>query len=190
MGKKKYFEYLENRSTLGAIYRRWLLYPKLSSLLKGNILDFGCGIGDFLNYNDNSVGVDINQYNVNYCNSLGLDVKLIKNNCIPFDENSFACVIMDNVIEHILQSEVDDVLREILRDLKPNGRLLIGVPGVKGYKSDDDHKCFYSEQSLIKLLKSHKCNKLASTHMPIHVIWLQHYISQYCIYILFENKQQ
>jgi len=186
--KKEYFEYLEKRSTLGALYRHWLLYPKLCSLLQGKILDYGCGIGDFLRHENNSIGVDINQYNIDYCNSQGLNAKLIEPNIIPFKNNSFTSVIMDNVIEHISPNNVDDVLYEILRVLKPKGKFLIGIPGIKGYKSDDDHKCFYSEQDLINLLEAHNCKNIKSIHAPIPALWLQNYLSQYCIYVLFEHN--
>lgn len=188
MDEKKYFDYLNKRSTLGALYRQWLLYPKLSRLLQGKTLDYGCGIGDFLRYEKDSVGVDINQFNINYCNSIGLDVKLLKSNRIPFSDNNFANVIMDNVIEHIMPNDVDNALHEILRVLEPKGRLLIGVPGTKGYHSDDDHKCYYSESDLMHLLSKHNCQKLKSIHMPIHKLSLQNYISQYCIYVLFESS--
>ena len=85
---------------------------------------------------------------------------------------------MDNVLEHIPDHEADNVIMEILRVLKPNGKLLIGVPGIKGYKSDSDHKHFYSESALIALLNKHHCNKIKSFHMPIHMLWLQNYLSQ------------
>lgn len=185
---KQYFEYLGKRSLVGGIYRNWLLYPRLSLSLKGKTLDYGCGIGDYLRYKSNTVGADINQYNIDYCKSLSLHAELIQENRIPFEDNFFENAVMDNVLEHIPAQETDNVIKEILRVLKPNGKLLIGVPGIKGYKSDSDHKHFYSESNLIALLNKHHCNKVKSFHMPIHMLWLQNYLSQYCIYVLFKTS--
>jgi len=184
---KNYFEYLQQRSTLGALYRNWLLYPKLRNALQGNVLDFGCGIGDFLSFREDSVGVDINQHNVEFCRSLGLDAGLIQDGRTPFKDSSFGSVVMDNVLEHIPEADVDAVLNEVLRVLQPSGRLLIGVPGLKGYAADDDHKCFYSEQDLVELLGRYGCKMLRSFHMPVYFPWLDKHLSQYCVYVLFEK---
>ena len=56
---QEYFKYLSKRSILGVLYRRYRLYPMLCRYLKGNVLDYGCGIGDFLKYHENSIGIDI-----------------------------------------------------------------------------------------------------------------------------------
>jgi len=172
---------------LGALYRNWFLYPRISYVLQGKVLDFGCGIGDFLSFRKNSVGVDINEHNVEYCHSLGLKAELIQDGRTPFHDSSFTSVVVDNVLEHIPEEGVDGVLREILRVLRPGGRLLIGVPGLKGYDSDNDHKCFYSEQNLVELLSRYGCRRMESFHMPIHMPWLGKYLSQHCIYILFKK---
>ena len=37
---------------------------KVEKFINGKTLDVGCGIGDFLKYSNNSVGVDINIYNI------------------------------------------------------------------------------------------------------------------------------
>lgn len=185
-GDKQYFEYLGSRSKIGGLYRNYLLYPRLSLSLKGRTLDYGCGIGDYLRSNSNSIGVDINQCNIDYCKSLGLHSELISENIIPFENNYFESAVMDNVLEHIPFEEANEVIREILRVLQPNGNFLIGVPGIKGYLSDSDHKHFYDEKNLTLLLKKHNCNKVKSFHMPIHFPRLQNYLPQYCIYALFK----
>ena len=48
MNNSEYAAYLRGRSLLGAVYRRFYLYPKLGKFIKGRILDIGCGVGDFL----------------------------------------------------------------------------------------------------------------------------------------------
>ncbi|HYQ72778.1 MAG TPA: class I SAM-dependent methyltransferase [Gammaproteobacteria bacterium] len=183
---QRYFEYLTQRSVTGLVYRKFLLYPRLDRMLQGRVLDYGCGIGDFLRYRDNSSGVDINQYGVDYCKSLGLDVQLAKGGMIPHPESSFDSVILDNVLEHIPPVDVDRVIGEIMRVLRPGGRLLIGVPGIKGYAADNDHKRFYTETDVINLLSPYGANPLQTLHAPLRSKWATQHLSQYCIYISFE----
>ena len=176
-----YFAYLKKRSTLGALYRRYLLYPKLNQYLHGRTLDVGCGLGDMLLFRNNTVGVDINQLNVQYCTSMGLDVYLMERDVLPFPDLSFDSVLLDNVLEHI--EKPDDLLREIRRVLKPGGNLMIGVPGILGMQSDLDHKVFYSEETLESL-----ANKMSFKveHIFYAPLWRSHFLSQiirqYCIY--------
>ncbi len=68
-----YYSYLKTSSILGKIYRKFFLYPFLSRFLKGEFLDVGCGLGDFLSFGPKrSLGLDINQFNINHCKSRGL----------------------------------------------------------------------------------------------------------------------
>jgi SAM-dependent methyltransferase len=148
--KNSYFTYLQTRSIFGFLYRKLFLYPKLHSYLKGRTLDIGCGVGDFLYIYKDIVGVDINIDCVNYCKSKGLNVQLMNIDVLPFEDNSFDSIILDNVIEHIENPSI--LLSEIKRVLTPKGILLIGVPCDKGYKFDIDHKIFYDIKSLQTLL--------------------------------------
>ena len=150
--KNNYFTYLQTRSVFGFLYRKFYLYPKLHSYLRGRTLDIGCGVGDFLYMYKNIIGVDINTDCVDYCNSKGLNVLFMDFDILPFENNSFDSIILDNVIEHI---EIpSNLLNEVKRVLTPNGILLIGVPCEKGYKFDSDHKNFYNIKSLQTLLSS------------------------------------
>ena len=112
---EQYFAYLRQRSALGSIYRRYLLYPRLNRRLTGRMLDVGCGIGDMLTYRPDSVGTDINVKNVDYCNQIGLEAVVMSPNCLPFDYASFDSVLMDNVLEHI--AEPSPLLADIRRVL-------------------------------------------------------------------------
>jgi len=182
-----YFAYLKQRSTLGALYRRYRLYPKLNQYLRGQTLDVGCGLGDMLRFRENTVGVDINQLNVQYCTSMGLDAHLMEPDVLPFPDGSFDSVLLDNVLEHIAKPGA--LLKEIRRVLKPGGNLVIGVPGVLGMQSDLDHKVFYSEEALQSL-----ANKMSFKveHIFYAPLWCSHFLSQvirqYCIYTSWTPK--
>jgi len=185
---EKYYLYLKKRSLIGYIYRRYFLYPRICKRLHGRLLDFGCGIGDFLNFYTNSVGVDKNKKNVEYCMSRGLQAEYLVEGKIPFVDASFNSAVMDNVLEHIPDNEVEQALQEVIRILEPGGTLLIGVPGMKGYESDEDHKHFYTETEIINLLNLFCCVQKKTIHMPFYYPVLGKYLSQYCIYIYFEKN--
>ena len=182
-----YFKYLSERSGVGLLYRNFLLYPVLSRMVRGKILDFGCGRGDFLKYMKNSVGVDVNQLLVDYCQSHGLDARLIKDGSIPHPASSFDSVVMDNVLEHIPEIDADRVIKDIMRVLRPSGTLLVGVPGQKGYAADSDHKCFYTIHDLETLLNRHGCRRVKTRYMPLRFPGFDKHLSQYCIYSSFEK---
>jgi SAM-dependent methyltransferase len=157
-------------------------------MLHGRVLDYGCGIGDFLRFRHKSSGVDINPYSVDYCKSRGLDAQLVKDGMIPHPESSFDSVVMDNVLEHIPSVGVGRVIAEVMRVLRPGGRLLIGVPGIRGYAADADHKCFYTESDVIKLLSTYGASPKHVLHAPLRSQWASRHMNQYCIYIAFESR--
>jgi len=165
------------------------LYPRITTELIGNVLDFGCGIGDFLRFHTNATGVDVNPNNIDYCKRLGLRVKQLDvDGRIPFGNNSFSSVVMDNVIEHIPAECVDAMIEEVARVLESNGIIIAGVPGIKGYHSDDDHKVFYTEDNLNKLFDRHEFRVKKTFRMPLPWQFLEKYLTQYCVYTIFQVR--
>lgn len=179
-----YHDYLLKRSRLGDIYRRFWLYPALCRRLHGKVLDVGCGIGDFLRFRPETVGIDINPHNVNYCRQDGLDAHNAADK-FPFPDHAFEGVVLDNVLEHI--EDPGPILAEIRRVLKPNGTLLIGVPGRKGYAADPDHKRYYDKLSLCRLVEGRGFKTQAILPMPVALPGLDRLLSLYCLYAYF-NK--
>jgi SAM-dependent methyltransferase len=182
---KEYFNYLRQRSGLGLLYRKYWLYPKLSKILHGRALDIGCGVGDMLAYRANTVGVDINPKTVDWCKAQGLNVHLMEQDQLPFDEQSFDSVILDNVLEHI--ESPSPLLLEIHRVLAEQGILIIGVPGILGYSTDPDHKVFYTKENLLETVTSYGFLAEDLFAMPLNFDWLDSKMSQYCIYAVFEK---
>ena len=180
---KSYYKYLRKRSLFGYFYRKFWLYPILCRYLDGTVLDVGCGIGDMLSYRKNTIGVDINPETVNFCRSNGNYVKLMHNNILPFDDIFFDGVILDNVLEHILDPV--PLLTEVNRVLKYNGKVLIGVPGIKGYSKDPDHKKFYDLDELTKEVSSANFSLIKHFYMPFEFKFLNIYMRQYCLYAVF-----
>jgi SAM-dependent methyltransferase len=178
---QQYFEYLQSRSFIAEVYRSNYLYPKLNRYLKGRLLDVGCGIGDMLAFRPNSIGVDINALNVEFCKQRGYEAYEMAIDKLPFEDASFDSILLDNVLEHITAPV--PLLKEIKRVMRKGAVLLIGVPGVKGQSSDPDHKVFYDEISLKSLASKLGFNVNVMLYSPL---WKSDYLSktvrQYCIY--------
>lgn len=183
---EQYFDYLRGRSRLGAFYRGHLLYPRLVRRIHGRLLDVGCGIGDMLAFRHDSVGVDVNDRTVAFCKSRGLDARVMAPDHLPFENATFDSVLMDNVLEHI--EAPDPVLQESRRVLRAGGRLLVGVPGVRGWDSDPDHKVRYDALTLVAVGERNGFRHVETFHTPLwRSAWLDRRVRQYCIYAAFDN---
>ena len=85
-------------------------------------------------------------------------------------------------------SEDTTLLAEIARVLKPGGALLVGVPGERGYASDEDHKRFYDERTLVGSLEAGGFQKRRVFHVPVRSRFLSRRVRQYCIYGVFGRQ--
>lgn len=178
---QQYFEYLQKRSWLGSFYRTYFLYPKLNRYLKGRLLDVGCGIGDMLVFRGNSVGVDINPLNVQFCGWRGCDAHEMQVDQLPFADACFDSVLLDNVLEHI--ENPIPLLTEVKRVMSIDAVLLIGVPGIAGQLCDSDHKVFYDERKLTMLADKLGFKVSTMTHAPLwKSVILSKVMRQYCVY--------
>jgi SAM-dependent methyltransferase len=93
----------------------------------GDILDFGCGSKPYealFNNAKSYIGVDIESSGHDHKNSK-VDF-FYDGKQLPFPDEYFDAVVCFEVFEHIFNLE--EVLAEIRRVLKPNGQLLLSVP--------------------------------------------------------------
>jgi SAM-dependent methyltransferase len=180
-----YYHYLLTRGRAAQLYRRLYLYPRLCAHLHGRVLDFGCGIGDFLRYRPNTVGVDINPFLVDHCRSQGFEAFLSGGPPMAFPDGSFDGVVMDNVLEHLSQPAA--LIADIRRLLTPPGKFIVGVPGSRGFAADPDHKRFYDEARLRAELFSHGFGCRSVFHTPFRSTRLERRIRQYAVYGVFEK---
>lgn len=183
---KDYYDHLLKTSVLGDIYRKYLLFPYLSKNLKGQCLDIGCGLGKFIEFRKNTHGSDINKVVINNLRKKGLEIFLIENDILPVKDKSYDSLLMDNVLEHIHNPQ--KLLFECKRVLKDNGIFLIGVPGKKGFDSEDDHKVFYNRENLEFLMLKFDFQLIKVDYKPIKFNFLDSILRQYCMYCLFKKK--
>jgi SAM-dependent methyltransferase len=184
MDNNKYSEYLKTRSWRSFLYRKFWLYPKIvKNFHQGRVLDIGCGIGDMLRFSPYISGVDINPETVKFCNDCGLNAILMQEDVLPFKNNSFKNILLDNVLEHIEKPKL--LLEEIKRVLDKEGIFIVGVPGEKGFDCDDDHKQFYNEKRLTELLYQYEFKLNEFFYAPFKFKWFDKHISQYCLYGVF-----
>jgi len=98
----------------------------LAPQLSGRLLDFGCGRKPYENLFNvvEYIGIDMENTGHQHKNSK-IDVYYDGRN-IPFANDSFDAVFCSEVFEHVFN--LDEIVVEIRRVLKTNGRMLITVP--------------------------------------------------------------
>ena len=98
-----------------------------SIAVTGDVLDFGCGSKPYVSLFKNAssyVGVDLRHSGHDHSLSL-IDV-FYDGKVLPFSDQCFDSIVSFEVFEHI--SNLEEVLIELLRVLKPNGFILVSTP--------------------------------------------------------------
>jgi len=127
-------------NSLFSINRYNNVFEILKSRVNNNfkILDIGCGLGGFLDFLYEKgfhclYGVDLIDEYVEYSNKKKLyTVNKGSVEKLPFQDNFFDVVVMDQVLEHIEKPNI--AFKEINRVLKDNGFLCIGIPDAARYE--------------------------------------------------------
>ena len=115
------------------------IYGKIKNYLTADsvVLDVGCAMGGFLSYLKSQgisglYGIDLSE---NYVKHAGknkdLAVKLGNADDIPYENNKFHMLFMDQVLEHLVNPRM--VFREAGRVLKQGGYFCIGAPNAQRY---------------------------------------------------------
>ena len=141
------------RGFLRAVEARF--YQQIS--LEQPVLDLGCGDGHFASITFEElieVGLDPWSKPLKEAYTSGAYKQVLQGSGaqMPFPDLSFKSVISNSVLEHIV--EIDDVLLDVNRVLKPRGLFIFCVP--------NDH--FTRELSLAKYLDRIKLNSLAEAY--------------------------
>lgn len=183
---QNYYDYLQKRHPLSFAYRRRLIYPHYRRMLLGRGLEVGCGLGEFLETEPNFVGVDVNQTIVDHCLEKGLPVECASADHLPYENESFDAILLDNVLEHV--EKAVECLRETARVLKPSGRALIIVPNRLGWRRDNTHVKYWDETNLPDLIRRMGLTVIRTRHYPIPLKWLGNLIWSYNMYYVLAQK--
>ena len=144
----EYKNHLLNKYLPGRrFYLSHVFYPKiLQQFCDGEIVDLGCGTGEFLqffkNRNRKGIGIDNNPYLVKECKLKGYNVILDSVITMENIHSEIKNALCDNVLEHLDIKEIHSFFNRIDQILSENGTLIISVPDKKGYKYDPTHKSF------------------------------------------------
>ena len=95
--------------------------------------DVGCGSSHILARMPHAVGVDLRHEKLAFMRKTNRHLVQGDGMGLPFADESFACLISSQIIEHI-PDEQGRHIDECLRVLKPGGTLIIGTPDYGGWQ--------------------------------------------------------
>ncbi len=138
------------------ILRKGLLdnIAELAQQIQGDVLDFGCGKKPYkqlFNQVNSYTGVDKKITGHDHAES-EVDV-WYDGEILPFANASFDAVLSFEVFEHIFN--IEDVLLELHRIIKPGGKLLVSTPFFWGEHEKPYDFFRYTSFGMISLLRSH-----------------------------------
>ena len=152
---------VKNLSPLDDIRIRTL--KKYINLNKINVLDVGCGKGEFLfllkKIGANCHGIDLDHTIHAYTNKLGLD-QITNCNLKDLNGYQFDVIILNDVIEHPLNPV--SLLNECASILKPNGKILIWTPNGDYSKHDKEQTAFRVDLEHMQYFTSQSIEILAN----------------------------
>jgi 2-polyprenyl-3-methyl-5-hydroxy-6-metoxy-1,4-benzoquinol methylase len=116
--------------------RLFFAYHQAAKLIKGNLLEIGCGVGrglDVLAHNcEQYTGIDKNEELLKFLQKDYPQLNFIYQHIPPLSGiagNTFDFVVSFQVIEHIQNDDL--FVKEIYRVLKPGGKAIITTPNIR-----------------------------------------------------------
>ena len=150
---KQYLSRQLNRNLPRRIIRKiYLLNTR--KFIKGPTIDFGCGPGDLLKLlPPGSIGYDVNPYAIEKCKKALLDAKtyypeIDKYMLLNTKTGKYTTFLASHILEH-LKNPVD-VLNILFKTCykKQIKRLVLIVPGKKGFALDRSHKAYVDKKTI------------------------------------------
>ncbi len=127
-----YLKLSDRQVRIPGLTRYW---PALEMVSGTDVLDIGCNAGIFAGLlaerGHKVVGVELNPELIEICRRRfpdhpGLEFRVISQDRLELEDNSFDCVVILEVLEHVREPWA--LLTEIKRVLRPGGALVISVP--------------------------------------------------------------
>ncbi len=99
----------------------------LTQYTSGSLLDLGCGkVPLYEVYRQNIYDSICADWANSLHTTIHLDLVLDLNSPLPYSPSSFDTVLMTDVLEHVYRPQ--QLISEVTRILRPNGKIIIGVP--------------------------------------------------------------
>jgi len=124
-----------------------------ATLAQGSLLDFGCGSKPYKKYFtnvDKYVGLEYDNGDLSKSHSADI---VYSGNVLPFNNEHFDSVLATEVIEHIFN--LDAMLDEIYRVIKPGGYFFITIPFIFGEHEVPNDYGRYTRYGIRKILEDH-----------------------------------
>ncbi len=150
-----------------------------SSLQDGefSLLDVGCGSGYLLRYLEQALpqvelhGTDLSVAGIEIAQSRTKAALSVGNALVlPYTDNTFDYVVSSEFLEHI--TDIDQVLTEIERVLKPGGKTIHVFP-YKDFVPSDEHVREYDEDSAEELFIRHFAHVWVRVETSPHLVWVK-----------------
>lgn len=168
------------------------------SNVRGSTIDFGCGTGQLLELlPPGSAGLEINPHLIKELRNSGLTVQQTQGEIQDFeltcfDSGCFNTLVIAHVLEH-LQNPVA-ALRLLMSASQRLGlkRVILVVPGMKGFASDHTHKTFidrtyletYLPQQIEGFVRSRIC------YFPGRWEWVGRYFVYHEMMVIFDRESE
>lgn len=118
----------------------------------GVLLDLGCGFAPLYGlYKKYSSSVTLVDWGNSLHQNQFLDFEMDLNKKLMFENNQFDTVLLTDVLEHIYEPK--QLLAEIYRILKPDGKLILGVPFLYWIHEQPHDYYRYTEFALKKMIE-------------------------------------
>jgi SAM-dependent methyltransferase len=167
---RSYFERYERRRRHRVAKSRRQILDALDVAPGGRLLDVGCSLGYTLEaaraLGLDASGVDVSVHAVDECVRRGFDARLGGLDDLPFEDATFAVVVLKHVFEHTPTPR--RTLAELGRVLVPGGAVFFAVPNLEYFKAarspqtsrffrgegGQAHYVYYTPATLSRLVES------------------------------------
>lgn len=119
------------------------------------VVDLGCGYGDFINQVSatNRIGVDMRACDGHLADGVTFVQGTAADALSGMPEGSVDLLMASNLLEHLEWGDVELLLEQIARVLRPGGRVMLLQPNfrhsARGYFDDYTHRTIFTDESLV-----------------------------------------
>lgn len=114
--------------------RLQMICQAAGELIKGSVLENGCGVGIYVkrlaSLGGHVIGLEYDQERAREARAHSANILQAEGEALPFPTGSFDVILSHEVLEHVRDDR--DAVREMVRALRPGGRLVLFVPN-RGY---------------------------------------------------------